>query len=356
MARLHQHRVYIPTNAHASQYLLAEIIPNDAFYQRFGDINRCYEEIAAKLFALCDENEVHNVHLVANDKLPIVRYHDESYQLETNKQMLFFYNPRYHEAHKIHFKADVKSKKIRLLFLATGDELRASSAQFHLKVQQVLRSLQAQLFSGQPGFKLRDHQHLTYDLFAKEKGSKESYGYKLRSLYPRYQSRHCIIPEDHAEITYATFNVPVSRAIKMQLHDLISGDDYTKFYDYFADTFKQACQSSELTHIAMVANGAVPIVRNRKIDKNEGNVELQKLSFDVESDEPQTKVFYQAAALEETLHFVIVAAHKDKHPSGYGRFMNQVEKAIRTLCDDLPINRQGQDLLVRFYQHISYLF
>ncbi len=68
--------------------------------------------------------------------------------------------------------------------------------EFHNKVQKVLNTLQEQLLVNQPQFKLRDHQHLTYDLFAKEKGNKESYGYKLRSLFPRYQSRQCNIPND----------------------------------------------------------------------------------------------------------------------------------------------------------------
>lgn len=90
MATLNQHRVYIPTNARANHYLLAEIIPNEAFYNSFSTINCCYERIARQLFACCDEYELHNVHLLANDKLPVVRFHDESYQLETDKQMLFF--------------------------------------------------------------------------------------------------------------------------------------------------------------------------------------------------------------------------------------------------------------------------
>jgi len=356
MPTLSQHRVYIPTNARASHYLLAEIIPTDDFYKSFSDINCCYEDIAKELFTCCDAYELHNVHVLANDKLPVVRFNHESYQLETDKQMLFFYNPSYHEAHNVYYTQDTASKKIRLLFLATGDDLRANSAQFHNKVQKVLKNLQKQLFLNQPPFKLRDHQHLTYDLFAKEKGNKESYGYKFRSLYPRYESRQCHIPSNHAEMTYATFAIPVSRAIKTQFQSLMHNNDYAKFYDFFADIFKRACQTNKLTHGALVANGTTPIVRNSKIDINEGNAELQKLSFDVESNKPQIKCFYQATKLVETLHFVIVATEQNKHPVGYGRFMNQVEKTIRALCGEFPINKQRQDLSVRFFQHISYPF
>lgn len=90
MATSTQHRVYIPTNARANHYLLAELIPNEDFYKNFSNSDCCYERIARQLFACCDEYELHNVHLLANDKLPVVRFHDESYQLETQKQMLFF--------------------------------------------------------------------------------------------------------------------------------------------------------------------------------------------------------------------------------------------------------------------------
>ena len=356
MARIQQPRVYLPTNARASHYLLAEIVPDQEFYSGFESSDVCYQQIAKELFASCDENEVHNVHLIANDKLPVVRFHEESYQLETNKQMLFFYNPVYHEAHKVHFTPGVASKKIRLLFLATGTDLRANSAQFHVKVQKVLTALKARMFAQQPEFKLRDHQHLSYDIFAKEKGNKESYGYKLRSLYPRYQSRQCDVPQEHAEITYVTFAIPVSRAIKTQFQDLIAENDYGKFYDYFADAFKRSCEGNNLTHTAMVANGANPLIRHSKIDKDDGNAELQKLSFDVESNQAQNKCFYDADRLEETLHFVVVADEQDKQSKGYGRFMNQVEKAINNMCNELPINKERQALSVRFYQHISYPF
>lgn len=354
MASSTQHRVYIPTNARANHYLLAEISPTENFYASFSDTDSCYNRIAKQLFASCDEYELHNVHLLANDKLPVVRFHDESYQLETAKQMLFFYNPRYHESHKLHYAPAYKSKKIRLLFLATGDDLRSSSAQFHCKVQKVLDNLQAHLFSGQPQFKLRDHQHLTYDLFAKNKGWNESYGYKLRSLYPRYLARQCKLPVEHAQMTYATFSIEVSRGIKTQFQSLINQGNYAEFYNHFEQSFKVCCQKYELSHGAMVANGARPIVRNSQIDRNEGNAELQKISFDMNEEANQIHVYFDAEKMVESLHFVIVATDKHNLEMGYGRFMNQVEKAIHAMCSTLAINKERQDLSVRFFQHISY--
>ena len=208
--------------------------------------------------------------------------------------------------------------------------------------------------TGQPDFKLRDHQHLSYDLFAKQKGQKESYSYKLRSLFLRYQARDCVIPTHHAEMTYATFSLPVSREMRNKFAALLHQDNYSPFYEHIAREFQQACERTNLSISAMVANGASPIVRNSKIDKNDGNAELQKLSFDVTTNDPQFKCFYRASELEENLHFVIVAADKDRQASGYSKFMNQVEKALHYICDGLPINKERQGLTVRFYQHISY--
>ncbi len=161
MVSLSQHRVYIPTTARANQYILAEFIPSESLYARFSTLEQCYERLARQLFSSCDEYELHNVHLIANDKLPIVRFHEESYCLQTAKQILFFYNPRYHEAHKCFYDTEQASKKIRLLFLATGDDLRANSAIFHNNVKKVLDTLQESILDGEEQFKLRDHQHLT---------------------------------------------------------------------------------------------------------------------------------------------------------------------------------------------------
>ncbi|WP_404340211.1 DUF3083 family protein [Pseudoalteromonas mariniglutinosa] len=356
MASTNQHRVYIPSSARANQYLLVEFKPNDAFYARFSDIRCCYKRLSRELFALCDEYELHNVHIIANDKLPVVRYHDEAYNLETKKQILFFYNPKYHEAHNLFVNEEQQSKKIRFLFLATGDELRANAASFHHKVQRVISALSDGLLSDQSPLKIRDHQHLTYDLFAKAKGHKQSYGYKLRSLYPRYQSRNCHLPVDHNEMTYASFSIPVTRAIKTQFQHMLNEQEFGQFYHYIFDAFKRACAKRELLLGAMVANGSNPIVRNSQIDNAQSNAELQKLTFDCNRVEPQLTSYWQADKLVNVLHFVIVAADKDKHDIGYGRFMNHVQSAINEVTDELAFNPTRQDLTVRFFQHINYTY
>ncbi|CAM3970947.1 DUF3083 family protein [Pseudoalteromonas byunsanensis] len=357
MASMTLNRVYIPTNARNNQYILAEFKPTDEFYDCFDDLQSCYERLARQLFALCDEYELHNVHLIANDKLPVVRFHEESYCLQTQKQMLFFYNPKYHEAHKSYWEDGVKARKITLLFLATGSDIRANAAHFHGKVKRTLEALlETSKNIGENALRIRDHQHLTYDIFAKAKDVKESYGYKLRSLYPRYQARNCSLPDEHSEMTYATFSLPVTRALKTEYQHLLRPGDYSQFYKHIEDIFFSGCADKQLSLCAFVADGRLPLVRNSQIEKTSENSELQKLSFDTESDKVQITSVWDGDKLVDTMNFVIVAHASNKKDMGYGRFMNSVESVIHSFSTKLHINPAKQDVNVRFFQHISYQF
>lgn len=347
------HRVYIPTNARANQYLLAEFKPDAAFYQQFDSTEQAYQQLAQQLFSLAEAHGLRNVQLIANDKLPVVRFHQEAYSLQTEKQILFFYNPKYHEAQGLFFTPGYRARKIRAVFLATGEDLRAQAAAFHMAVVQLLQQWQQQL-PGMPAIKLRDHQHLSYDLFAKQKGHKESYGYKLRGLYPRYRARQCTLPDEHSEITYVTVTLPLTRAIKQQL---LSSDasDFALLYQQLQQKFVSACAGKKLDRLAMVANGLTPVVRSSKWDQTEHNSELQKVSFNPKCTQPQLLTFCQADKLVDTVHFIVVADTDDNTEFGYGRFMNQVEQAVRSFATGLQLAPERQDLMLRFYQHISYV-
>lgn len=347
------HRVYISTTARSNQYLLAEFKPDASFYAHFPSAEACYQQLAQQLFALLPEYDLRNVQLIANDKLPVVRFHEEAYSLQTERQILFFYNPKYHEGQGIFVKEGYRARKIRVVFLATGEELRSQAADFHHRVVQCLQSWQQQL-PGKPALKLRDHQQLSYDLFAKAKGHKESYGYKLRGLYPRYRSRNCALPDEHSEITYVTVTLPLTRQLKQ--HWLEQGaTDFSPLYQQLEQLFVNACAGKKLDRLAIVANGLIPVVRSTKWDEIESNSELQKISFNPDCTAPQLLTFAQADKLVESVHFIIVADKDDNTEFGYGRFMNQVEEALRSFARQLEIPAERQDLLVRFYQHISYI-
>ncbi|ALS98049.1 DUF3083 family protein [Lacimicrobium alkaliphilum] len=354
MAINSKHRVYIPTNAKSNQYILAEIKPDEAFYRHYQNPAECYQKLSQQFFALADEFGLHNVHMIANDKLPVVRYHHEAYCLQTEKQILFFYDPQYHEAQNLFTKPDYQARKIRLVFLATGTEIRAHAAEFHSKVSQLLESLKGLLPDPQLQVKIRDHQHLSYDLFASAKGQKETYGYKLRGLYPRYRARQCDMPENHSAISYVTVNLPLTRQLKQRY--LKPGDtDFSPLYEALEKAFLQASEDKNLFRLALVANGLTPLVRNSQVDQSQHNTELQKISFDTAHDKHQFSRHWQADNLVETAHFIIVAGDEDNTESGYGHFMNRVEAALNNLAKTLQLDPMRNEMIVRFHQHISYM-
>lgn len=347
------HRAYIPTNAHSNQYVLAEFKPDDSFYQAYASPEACYEKLSKLFFRLAEDAGLSNIHFIANDKLPVVRFHSEYLCFQTDKQMLFFYNPRFHEAQNSFIKTGYQARKIRLLFLATGEELRANSAMFHKKVHRLIKQFKAELPDLPIQLKVRDHQHLSYDLFSAAKGHKETYAYKLRSLYARYEKRHCELPEPRQELNYITVNLPLSRRLKQNLK--LHNHEYGELYERMQASFFKACEAHGLKRCAFIANSKAPIIRNSQADVSESNSELQKISFDPSASERQELNFWEPDNLVESVSFVIVAGHDDCSERGYGRFVNRAHHALEAMARDFGLRDTHDDLVVRFYQHISYL-
>lgn len=347
-----QHKVYLPANAKSNQYILAEIKATPEFYQHYSSEQACYQQLSQQFFSLADSLNLHNVHLIATDKLPVVRFHTEAHVFQTAEQILFFYNPAYHEAQNLFSQNGYQARKIRLLFLATGNDIRANAADFHNRVLQLLQQLQQHLPEQNLKIKIRDHQHLSYDLLAKNKGHRESYGYKLRAIAGRYATRKLSLPE-HSALTYVHLTLPLSRALKQQY---VANDslDYSPLYQQLEQQLKTAIQSKDLNRVAIIGNGLTPLVRNSKFDKPETTAELQLLGFDPANNAPQFISDWQGDNLVEAVHILIVAGNDDMTETGYGRFMNQVEAALRSFAEKLAVNPEKQDLTVRFHQHISY--
>ncbi|MBT1445727.1 DUF3083 family protein [Shewanella sp. JM162201] len=348
----HQQKVYLPTDARTNQYITAEIKLTDALLSQYPDYLSCYQALARQFFELADRHNLRNVHVIANDKLPVVRFHTEAYCLETEQQVIFFYNPRYHEAQNLFARADYRTRKIRFLFLAVGDELRANSASFHTQVQGLLAEFAPKLALEQP-IKVRDHQHLTYDLFARAKGNKKTYGFKLRGIPQRYKARGCALPDDVSALSYVTVTLPLGRRLKQRLGNESLGD-YTKVYTRLQDSFKKAVLDHNFKRAAMVANGLLPLVRNSKFDRLSTDKGVQMLGFDPSAAEPQFLSHWSGTNLVETAYFVIAAGKEDHTDAGFGRFLNEVEDALRQFATDIDLDGERQDLVVRFHQHISY--
>ncbi|MCL1143907.1 DUF3083 family protein [Shewanella gaetbuli] len=348
-----QKKVYLPTATRKNQYISVGFPLTDAYLANYADLESCYLESSKVIYQVAEKYELFNVHVIATDKLPMVRYHSEAYCLSTEEQLRFFYNPAHHEANRLHSIAGYRAKKIKIVFLATGTELRSNSATFHANVQKFIAEIKTLLPLNDLAVKVRDHQHISYDFFAKHKGIKETYGYKLRAVDNRYKRRECNLPEDVSALNYVTVSLPIGRRIKKQL----LAENTTNFapsYQHVADKFIAATKERQLFRVAMVANGKVPLVRNSKFEQLNSTAEFQMVGFDPNVDAPEPILHWQDDKLAEAIRFVIVAGKNDANDEGFGRFMNQIEEAIKSFTSQFDIDKEHIDLIVRFHQHLSY--
>jgi hypothetical protein len=350
------HKVYIPQTAKDNQYLLAELQVSEALLAQYDDQASCYKELGQLFFTLCQQAGLRHVSFIANDKLPVVRYHTEAFSFQTQDQILFFYNPRYHEAQHSFIDPYHRARKISLLFLATGSEIRPQAAAFHQQVVQVVQQFRQRLPLPEQTMKLRDHQHLSYDLFARQKGCNDSYGYKLRDLEKRYEARDVAIPPSHQTMNYAIVSLPFSRKIKEVLGvDPEQMPPWSGLFVRLEHLLTDAASANQLLHVALVADGTLPLVRNSHLDKARAGRELRMLNFDLTSPVLQLQSHWQPDVLPDTVHLVFAAGRDDSSESGYGHFMNQVETALKQLCRNLALQGDTDDCVIRFHQHLSYL-
>lgn len=94
MSLSHQQKVYIPKEARTNQYITAEIKVTDELLAQYPDYHSCYQTLSRIIFNLAEQHDLRNVHVITNDKLPVVRYHTEAYCFQTAEQILFFLQSR----------------------------------------------------------------------------------------------------------------------------------------------------------------------------------------------------------------------------------------------------------------------
>lgn len=348
-------KVYLPQTARSNQYILAEFALTEEVLSRYADYQQCYQAVCKKFFQLCLQQHIHHSHVIANDKLPVVRFHHESLNFQTHDQILFFYNPVVHEGQQAFFDPHLRARKINLLFLASGENIRQDAADFHQRCRDVLLGLQEALLLAERAIKVRDHQHLTYDVYARQKQATETYGYKMRCMTHRYQRRDCLLPDSTHLMSYVTVSLPFTRTLKEVLG--VSSEPqlpYSGLFVQLEDLFRDAAYERGLQHLALVADGTTPLVRNSHSDKARLSRELRLLSFDIADKTPQLQSYWQPDLLPDTVHFVFVATPDDVHEQGYARFVAKVEECLRQLARQLALDPQRHDLLIRFHQHLSY--
>jgi hypothetical protein len=358
------HKAYIPSNARDNQYVLAEFTITDELITLISPhlstnsaqpYYQFYQSLSQLLFTLSNDFSIKSSLFIANDKLVRVRYSQEMHQWQTSQQILFYYDPQNHELQNSFFDASIRAEKITLLFLASGEDIRYNAATFHQKVSGLVNNFSEQIKLRKDDIRVRDHQHITYDLFSKNKGCLGTQAHKLRPIYDRYHSQNVAIPEKCSPISYAIINLTMNnRLLSLVDIDANANDPYNPLYTYLTDAFSLVAKRFNLNNGALIANGLVPIVRHSLHEIISKMGELQMLGYNPEQSPCGLVSKWKADELVDNVQLIFVATTEDSKNSGYGKFVNQIEQAMRLLATELEIPTNKDELTLRFHQHVAY--
>jgi len=359
-----QHKVYIPSSARENQYLLAKFNITDKLIDNIvGPIDHkneqpflaFYKKLSEMFFKINEEFDIESGQFVANDKFTRVRFSPEKLTAQTEQQILFLYNSRYHCSQNAYFDATKRANKIHLVFLSNGDDIRHNSAIFHQKVVKAISQFTEQAGMSSEEVRISDHQHLTYDLFAKDKGIEGNQVHKLRSISNRYATDDISLPQNTDELTYAIVDMPINRRLRNLVElDHSEGENYNPLYNYIADAFISAAKKHQLTNGAVIANGLVPIVRRSDDENTIAKGELLMLGYNPKNTSGGYTCKWAAEQLVDSVQFVFVASAQDKTSHGFGKFLIQIEHALYNIAQQLEYINDKEELTVRFHQHIGF--
>jgi len=359
-----QHKVYIPSSARENQYLMAKISLSDELLEKYSDLidlnadapyEKFYQKLADDFFTINDDLAIESTQFIANDKFARVRFSPEKMTAQTKQQVLFLYNPKYHASRNTFYNGQNKAKKITLIFLANGNDIRIQSAKFHRKVKQALESFAKQASITLTDIRICDHQHLTYDLFAKNKGIEGSQPHKFRPMTDRYLADDLSLPSNSDALTYAIVDFPINRRVR----DLAPIDEnpqerYNPLYNLISDTFINSAKHCNLNNGAVIANGLVPIVRRGEDENIIANGELLMLGYNPKHPSGGYTCKWNSAKLVDSVQLIFVASEQDKSPHGYGKFVNKIEQALHAFAEKLDFINDQEEMTVRLHQHVGF--
>ncbi|MCF2949734.1 DUF3083 family protein [Paraglaciecola aquimarina] len=355
-------KVYLPSDSRDNQYILAEFPLTDELVKSVAgsiDTNlkkpyqRFYQKLASSIFETTEKHGIERANLVANNKLVRVRYGSEQQVLHTEQQSFFFYCPSHNATFKGYFDGAVKARKIKLLFLATGENLRLNSAAFHEKVFGAVKEIASNLGLAADSVKVRDHQHITFDIFAQEKGLKSTITHSFREMADRYAKQGFNIGQDHTSLTYTVVSIPMMRRLLKGTNiDYDSEQPYQALYQKIEDAFKSAVEKNALKHAALLGISASPIVRYNNEDSVNLNGEIVGIGFDPTKEETFVTSMWEGDTLVDTIRFIFFANERDESNNNYGKFANQSIQAVKDFADEVNWKKDHDDIIVRIHQHI----
>jgi hypothetical protein len=359
------HKVYLPDSKRENQYLLAEFAITAQLVETFRNVADAtttkpyqgfYQKLANKVFAICENHELHNAHFIANDKLPRIRFSEEMHTWETQQQVLFFYNPKYHQSYKSFFDGNQRAHKVSIAFLATGAEIYHDAIKYHQQVLKAVKEIAKEFALPAGSIRIRDHQHLTYDLFSRDKNEQQlSKASKIRPIDRHYAINNFSVPADHSQLCYVIANLPVDRKSIEQVSLTPDNEQqYNPFYTYIANKFTEAAQQVNMNSGGVIANGLAPIIRNASHESLNYDGELLHIGFNPEFATSGFICKWNAEMLVSDIKLVFLAKSADLHEHGYGKFLNNIEKVLHNLSRELNFAKKHNELMIRFHQHIGY--
>lgn len=354
-------RVYVPSDARDNHYILAEIkLTDELLTSVVGDVDlnaekpyqTFYQKIAHSIFETVEAEGLTHVNMVANNKLVRVRYSDEQQVLHTEQQSFFFYNPVHNSTFKGYFDGAIRARKVKILFLAKGTDLREKSGEFHDAVHLAATKLSKKLGLAPGTIKFRDHQHITFDVFAIDKGHKETVTHHFREIADRYKAQGAELNPEHTSITYAAVSVPMTRRLLKGVDiDYASTEPFTKVYEKIEAAFKKACDDNGIDQSAMIAKPIIPFVRFDETETVNINGELIYIGINPANEKGRCCVHWEPSLLVDTIRFMFFADVADESNNSYGKFVNQVVEATKAFADNVNWKKQQDDLLIRVHQH-----
>jgi hypothetical protein len=359
-----QHKVYIPSSARKNHYLLVKFPVTDDLLAKHNHLidktserpyQKFYQMLADNLYTISNELDIESAQFIANDKFSRVRYSPEKLTVQTDQQILFLYNPRNHYNQNTYINGKKRVKNISIVFLANGDDVRAESANFHKKVTQSVSKFADVLDINLGDIRVCDHQHLTYDLFANDKGVTGTQTHKLRTIKNRYSADDIVLPTKRDVLTYAVIDLPINRRLKNIVEiNKEQPAPYQALYDLIKEAFVASATKQGLLDGAVLANGLTPIVRNSDKETLIEDGELYKLGYNPFEASGKISYVSDGDCLVDAVKLVLVATVDHKTPHGYGKFLNQVELALRSTAEKLNYVNDKEELVVRLHQHIGY--
>ncbi len=350
------HKVSVSEFARENQIIRISLnISNQLLSQTTINTLAFLEYLNKTFFAACQKNALDNACFIYKDKLPRVMFADEGQVFETQQQLIFMYHPKRVFGHKSMIDEHNISQNVQLLFLAQGQQLRYNAARFHQKVQRLLEDFALQVGIATSDFEFHDEQHLTFDIFSRNKGERQNIIHGFRPLTERYLQQSFIVPRNAIKTTFAVATIPIKRAlIGLCDIDQHAQDPFNPLYTYLNDLFNGIAKQYNLNQHVLIADAKIPVLSQDNENYVLSKGELVFLGVNNQTPSGGYACQWDPSRFNDEMTIVFVANEANYSKRGYGRFVNHICEALRTFASQLSIDKKNESIMLRFHQHMTY--